>query len=126
MLLQLTLSVLAVLAIIYVVPVVMYGASSRFVEMPSPENVGPARFLTGVLVTKLGTAVAFVAIFWLARDVWAEQWFVYAAIWFIMFAASEVGDAVSGRSSIAESVVGIASEAVYAPAAAWVVFVMLT
>lgn len=123
--LQVTLATLVVLAIISVVPMVVYGLASRFVAMPSPEGAGARRFLTGVLVTKLGTAVAFVWLFWLSRDVWDDRWLVYAALWFVMFASSEIGDAVSRRSTRAEAVFGIVSEAVYAPLSAWVVFAML-
>lgn len=122
---RLALSTVTVLAIIYLVPLVLYALSSRFISMPSPENAGPARFLTGVLVTKFGTAVAFVGVFWLSRATWENRWLVYAALWFAMFAGSEVGDAVSGRSTTGEAVVGVVSEAVYAPLSAWVVYEML-
>lgn len=124
--LQLALAAFAVLAIIFVVPMVVYGLASRFVAMPSPEGPGARRFLLGVLVTKSGTAVAFVGLFWLSRDVWDGRWLVYAALWFVMFVLSEIGDAISGRSTPAEAAFGIVAEAVYAPLSAWVVSAMLS
>lgn len=123
--LQISLAVLAVLAVIYVVPLLLYGISSRYISMPAPEDAGPVRFLSGILITKLGTAVAFVVLFWLARDVFAQNSLAYAAPWFVMFAASEAGDAISGRSSVAESVIGVVAEAIYVPLATLIVLAML-
>lgn len=123
---QLAYATLAVLGVIYLVPFVLYGVVSRFAEMPSPQDVGPARFLSAILLSKLGTAVAFVAVLSVARDVWADRWPLYALLWFVMFAATEVGDLVSGRSTPAEAVVGIVSEAVYTPVAAWLAVLILT
>jgi hypothetical protein len=71
-------------------------------------------------VTKAGTAVAFVALFVLCRDGWRQHWLLYAAIWFLMFALSELGDFVKTGYSAAEALLGIFSEAVYAPASAFV------
>jgi hypothetical protein len=122
---QLVLSAAAVLAIIYIVPFVFYGIGSRFVAMPSPDDSGPGRFLVGVFVTKLGTAVAFVCLYWVSRAAWDDRWPLYAMLWFVMFAASEIGDLVSRRSTSSEAVIGIASEIVYTPLAAWVMFAML-
>lgn len=119
MLLRLSLATVVVLGIIYIVPLVLYGVSSRFVSLPAPDSVGAARFLAGVFVTKLGTAIAFVALYWVARGAWQATWLAYAGIWFVMFAASEVGEAISGRTSVPEALIGILSEAAYAPLAAW-------
>jgi hypothetical protein len=119
------LAVLVVLAILYLTPLVFYGVGSRFIEMPSPDRVGPQRFLLGILVTKLGTAIAFVVLFWLSRAVWAARWLLYSLVWFIMFAASELGDRISGRATAPEALLGVFSEAVYAPLSAWTVAALL-
>ncbi|MBS3974157.1 MAG: hypothetical protein KGZ89_04745 [Actinobacteria bacterium] len=119
-------AVLAVLAIIYVVPFVVYGIASAFGGVELPQEVSPRRFLLGILLTKFGTAVAFVIVFWLTSAVWADRWLAYGAIWFVMFAASEIGEAVSGRTSAKEAVLGILSEAIYAPAAAFAAHAILT
>jgi len=113
------LAVLAVLAIIYVVPFAVYGVAGALGQLELPTEASPRTFLFGVLVTKLGTAIAFVLVLQLSGATWAGRWLLYGAIWFAMFAASEVGDAISGRSSWREAILGIVSEAVYAPAAAF-------
>lgn len=123
--LTLPLAAAAVLAILYIVPLIFYGVASRFVDMPAPEKTGPARFLTGILITKLGTAIAFVALYRLDERLWSTGPAVYVVIWLGMFIASEVGDAVSGRSSRAEALIGIASEVVYLPLAAWAMVAIL-
>lgn len=119
-------AIAAVLAIIYVVPFVLYASASALHIVDIPPDASPQRFLLGVLITKLGTAVAFVLILQLA---WAQSgygWLAYALMWFAMFAASEIGDAVSGRGTWPESLLGIAAEAVYAPAAAWAGYAILS
>lgn len=118
-------AVAAVLAIIFVVPFVLYGAASALHLVDIPQETSPQRFLLGVLITKLGTAAAFVLILHLGADAFAGQWFLYSLLWFAMFAASEVGEAVSGRSSRQESLLGVLSEAIYAPAAALAAYAIL-
>jgi hypothetical protein len=119
------LAFLAVLAIIYVVPVVVYGAASAFGRAERPTESSPQAFLLGVLVTKIGTALAFVLLLWLSPDYWVDRWLVYAMIWFTMFSASEVGDAISGRQGWREAMLGVISEAIYAPAAAYAAYQIL-
>ena len=115
----LVLATIAVLAIIYLVPMAVYGAASGLGLVELPAEASPRTFLLGILVTKLGTAVAFVLILALSGAMWSERWLLYGVIWLAMFAASELGDAISGRSSWPEAVLGIVSEAIYAPAAAF-------
>lgn len=118
-------AMVTVLAIIYVVPLVVYGTASALGGMEPPTESSPRRFLLGVLVTKLGTAFAFVLLLRLAGPTWAGRWLLYGAIWFGMFVASEIGDAVSGRGSWREAMLGIVSEAVYAPASAFAAYRIL-
>lgn len=112
------LAVLAVLAIIYVVPLMIYGVASACGWLRLPTQSSPQAFLLGVLVTKVGTAAAFVLLLLAGAEVWHARWLLYGLIWFAMFAASELGDAIAGRGSWAEAMLGVMSEAIYAPAAA--------
>ncbi len=112
------LAVASVWAILFTVPFVIYASASVFLGLQPP--AGPAwRFLLSVAVTKIGTAVGFVALFVLCRDKWRERWPLYAGIWFLMFAISEVGDVVKPGYTVAEAGLGILSEAVYAPLSAF-------
>ena len=115
------LAMLAALAIIYVVPLIVYGVAGSLGGLELPKGAAPGSFLLGILVTKLGTAVAFVLLFQLIDASLAGRWWPYGLIWFGMFAASEVGDAISGRSTWPEAALGIISEAIYAPASAFAV-----
>ena len=54
------LSVFFVLTIIYIVPFLIYGLASVVAGLKSPEGASPARFLVSVLISKIGTAIAFV------------------------------------------------------------------
>ena len=89
-----------------------------FGSLRPPSTASPGRFLLGVLVTKLGTAVAFVSIFAASRTIWGPRWLLYGMLWFVMFAFTELGEAVSGRTTNTEAVLGVVSEAIYAPVSA--------
>lgn len=117
---RLIIAILLVLLVIYVVPFVVYGGASILGGLRPPKTASPRRFLFGVMVTKLGTAVAFVSIFFASRTIWGPRWLLYAMLWFVMFALSELGEAVSGRTTKAEAVLGVASEAIYAPVSAFI------
>lgn len=119
------LAIAAVLAIIYMVPFVVYVGADALHIVDIPPSASPQRFLLGVLITKLGTAVAFVLILQLAWSQSGYGWLTYAVIWFAMFATSEIGDAVSGRATWPESLLGIVAEALYAPAAALAAYAIL-
>ena len=114
-------AVLLVLLVIYVVPFAVYGGASVLGALRPPTTASAGRFLLGVLLTKIGTAVAFVAIFAASRAIWGPRWILYATLWFVMFAFSEFGEAVSGRVTKAEALLGIVSEAIYAPVSAFIV-----
>ena len=114
-------AVILVLLVIYVVPIVVYGTASLLGGLKPPNTASPGRFLTGVLVTKLGTALAFVALFAFTRDHWQDRWLLYGMTWLVMFALSEVGETIAGRTTVAEAALGVVSECVYAPLAALVV-----
>lgn len=54
--------------IITLVPFIPYSVFSAAFGLEPPADVSPARFMASVLVTKVGTALAFVLIFHVARD----------------------------------------------------------
>lgn len=47
-----------------------------------------------VFVSKLGTALAFVLIFYIAGGSLSRQWLVYALLWWVMFVVGEIGQAI--------------------------------
>jgi len=119
------LAILAVLAIIFVVPLAVYGAASGLGWVKLPQDSSPRTFMVGVLVTKAGTAAAFVVLLQVGGSAWVGRWLLYAAIWFVMFAASEIGDAVAGRSSWPEAALGVVAEAIYVPLSALAAYAIL-
>lgn len=114
-----------VLAVIFVVPFLVYGAASAVWGLKTPEGASPGRFLTSVFVEKVGTAVAFVLLFALAREAWAASWLAYAGVWWVMFVFGEVGRAIGPGYSWKEAAAGIVSETVYLPLSAYLVAVVL-
>ena len=113
-------AILLVLLVIYVVPFVVYGVASVIGDLRPPTSASPGKFLVGVLVTKLGTAIAFVSIFSVNKAAWGPRWLLYALVWFVMFAFSELGEAISARTTKPEAMLGVVSEAIYTPLAAFI------
>ncbi len=113
-------SVVFVLAILFIVPILVYGLASAVTGMKTPEGASPARFLISVLVSKIGTAVAFVLIFYFARSSLSGQWLLYALIWWLMFVIGEIGQAIGPNYTWKEAIAGVISETVYLPLSAYV------
>ena len=113
-------TILLVLVVIYVVPFVFYGGASALWGLQPPPSASPGRFLLGVLVTKVGTAFGFVTLFAVSRAIWSRRWILYAMLWFVMFVFGEFGEVVSGRWTMLDAVLGVASEAVYFPVSAFI------
>jgi hypothetical protein len=111
-----------VLAIIFMVPIIVYGAASAVAGLKTPEGASPARFLTSVLVSKLGTAIAFVLIFYFARNALSAQWLLYGCLWWLMFVIGEIGQAIGPKYSWTEAIAGIISETAYIPLSAYVTY----
>ena len=114
------LSIVLTLTIIYIVPFLVYGVFSAVAGLKPPEDASPVQFLVSVFVSKVGTAIAFVLIFYLARDSLSGRWLLYASIWWLMFVIGEVGQAIGPNYSWKEAVAGAISETVYFPLAAFV------
>ena len=117
---KLILNIGSVLVIIYIVPFAVYGVGSVVAGLKPPEGASPACFLISVLVSKFGTAVCFVLIFYVARGQWNGHWMLYACLWWLMFVIGEVGQAIGPQYSWQEAVAGILSETVYWPLSALV------
>ena len=111
---QAAFAVLAVFLTLFVVPILVYGAQSQLTGLQPPGD-NPVAFLTGVAVSKLGTALAFVGIWLLARDSLGPQLWTYVALWWVMFVLGEVGQAIGPSYSWAEALGGILSETIYLP-----------
>jgi len=114
-----------VLAIIYIVPFLVYGVFTKVTDLKPPEGTSPAQFLFSIFVSKVGTAIAFVAIFYLARTTFGQQWFLYAFIWWLMFVIGEIGQAIGPNYSWKEAAAGIISETIYFPLAAFIMKTIL-
>ena len=117
---RVSLAVMAVWAVIFIVPIAVYGLSSALTGLQPPGD-SPGRFLLGVAISKFGTAVAFVLIFYLAQDPLRGQWLAYAGLWWIMFAIGEAGQAIGPDYSWEEAILGAVSEAIYFPASGLIV-----
>ena len=114
------LGVFFVLAIIYIVPFLIYGLASVVAGLKSPEGASPARFLVSVLISKIGTAIAFVLIFHFARNSLSGQWILYAFLWWLMFVMGEIGQTIGPNYTWKEAIAGILSETIYLPLSAYI------
>ena len=109
------------LLVMFLVPLPIYGTFEALGWVELPQDGSPWRFMLSVLVIKVGVAVAFVLLFRLARPGLRGRSWPYAAIWWVMFAIIEAGQAIGPGYSAAEAVAGVLSEAIYFPlSAAWV------
>ena len=99
------------LLIIYLVPFLVYAGFSVFGGLETPEG-SPLAFLAGALVSKTGTALAFVLVFYLARNDLGGRWLAYAGLWWLMFVIGEIGQAIGPGYSWREALAGIISETI--------------
>jgi hypothetical protein len=118
---KIVLSIILVLAVIYLVPFIVYGLSSVLFGLKTPAGVSPLLFLLSVLISKIGTAIAFVLIFYFARNSLNGHWLLYAAIWWTMFVIGEVGQAIGPNYSWEYAIAGVISETIYLPVSAYIV-----
>ncbi len=115
-------AVMATLAIMWVVPLPVYGVfSALFGAIELPDGATSAQFFLSVTVVKIGFALAFVLLFELASTTLAGRWWQYAAIWWVMFVLLEAGRAMVPGYSVAFAVAGVISEAIYFPLSTMVV-----
>lgn len=55
------------------------------------------------------------------RNTWVGRWPLYAAIWWLMFVLTELGQAFGPGYSWTEAIAGIIAEAIYCPLSAFLV-----
>jgi len=122
---KIILSIFLVLAIIYIVPMIIYGLFSSLIGAAMPQNISPTKFLLSVLISKFGTAIAFVLIFYFARHFFTDNWILYALIWWFMLVLGEIGQTIGPNYSWKEAVAGIISEAIYFPASAYILHLLI-
>jgi hypothetical protein len=115
------LSIIIVLVIIYLVPFVLYALSTVVWDLKPPDDIAPWQFLLSVLISKTGTAIAFVVFYHYAKAGLNRRWLLYAFIWWLSFTIGELGQAIGSNNTWKEAVVGIISEAIYFPLAAVVI-----
>ena len=114
------LSIILVLATIYIIPIIVYGIFSAVAGLKQPEG-SPTMFLLSVLISKIGTAVAFVLLFYFARNYFSGNWLLYAFLWWLMYVVGEVGQAIGPNYSWKEAIAGIISETAYFPLSAYII-----
>ncbi len=122
---KILLSTILVLVVIYIVPFIVYGLFSTLIGAKMPEGVSPTMFLLSVFVSKLGTAIAFVLIFYFARNSLSGHWLLYAFIWWLMLVIDEVGQTIGPNYSWREAVAGVISETIYFPLSAYIVSLLI-
>lgn len=110
----------AVFAIIYIVPFLVYALATVVAGLKVPGGASPTRFLMSVFVSKIGTAIAFVLLFYVARGSLTGQWLLYTVIWWIMFFSGEIGQAIGPNYTWKEAGAGVVSETLYVPLSAYV------
>ncbi|MFC1793497.1 hypothetical protein ACFL3Q_07920 [Planctomycetota bacterium] len=114
------LSIVAVIVIIFIVPFVLYALSTVVWDLKPPDDIALWQFLLSILVSKTGTAIAFVVLYHYAKAGLHRRWLLYAFIWWLNFTIGEFGQAIGPNYTWKEAVVGIISEAIYFPLAALV------
>ena len=106
------------LIVIFIVPILVYGLFTSLFGLKEPEK--KLKFFVGVILQKIGTTIGFVALFYLGREYFLENWILYGLIWFAMFALTEIGQAFMPNYSKKEAMAGIVSEAIYFPLSAFI------
>lgn len=118
------LSFIIVLLIIFVVPALVYGIFTALFGLKEPDK--KLRFFVGVLLQKTGTSLGFVGLFYLGREYFVDNWLLYGLLWFVMFALTEAGQIFMPNYSKKEAVAGVLSEAIYFPLSAYIVSHLLS
>jgi len=116
---KLVLCTLSVLGIIYLVPFVVYSLFTVLCNLKPPEGASAFRFLSSVFVIKVGTAVAFVWLLYLAREPLQGRWLLYAFIWWLAAVLGEAGQAIGPGYTWKEAIAGVISESIYFPLSAF-------
>ena len=113
------LSIAFTFLVISIVPFIPYSILSAVFGLELSQDVSLARFMASVFITKAGTALAFVLIFYVARHALRGRWALYACLWWMMFVIHEIGQAIGPGYGWMEAVGGIIAESVYCPLSAY-------
>lgn len=114
-----------VLLIIFIIPIVVYSIFQQMFELKTPAGASPSVFLLSVLVTKIGTSITFVCLFYLGREFFSSYWMLYGFIWWIMYVIGEIGQAIIPTYSWKEAITGIISETIYFPISAFIIYKLI-
>ena len=113
------LAFVSTLVIMYVVPLPVYALMSGIGLVEIPDEGTPGQFMISILVVKIGVALGFVLLLRFASGVFATRWLLYGAIWWLMFAIVEIGQAIGPNYSVGDALGGVIAEAVYFPLSSW-------
>ena len=116
---KVTLSIVLAFIIICVVPFVVYGIGSAVAGLKPPEGASAAQFLISVPVSKVGTAITFVLIFYVARNSLGGQWLLYALLWWPMLIIGKIWQAPGPNYTWKEAAAGAISETMHLPLSAY-------
>ena len=117
---NLGLSVMASFLMMNLATFMVYGGLAVVVGLQPPDVGSVEQFFVSVLLVKVGLAGGFVGLFYVARDVFARRWVLYATIWWSAYTVIELGQAIGPNYSWLDAAGGIIAEAIYFPASAWV------
>lgn len=118
---EVIISILLVFLVIYIIPFLVYGLSTLVTKIEMPKGASPQQFMLSVFVSKFGTAIAFVLLFYYAKEVFADRLFLYVFLWWFMYALGEIGQVIQKTYSWKEAVAGVVSEVIYFPLSAIIV-----
>jgi hypothetical protein len=117
------LSFITTLIIIFVVPIIVYGIFSKIWDFKPPEK--KLNFFISVLIQKVGTGIGFVWLYYLGIEVYIDNWFIYSLIWLLMYFVIELGQSMITNYTKKEALAGIISELIYFPLSAFVLSKLL-
>lgn len=120
---NIAISIVITLVIIFVVPVFVYGLFTKLTSLKEPDK--KLGFFISVIVQKIGTSFGFVFLYAIGRNYFGSRWLLYGMIWAVMFAIVEVGQAIGPNYLKKEAVAGIISEFIYFPLSALVISKLL-
>lgn len=113
------LAFVSTLGITYVVPLPVYALLSTMGWVEMPDEGTPGQFMISVLVVKIGVSLGFVLLLRLASAPFVTRWLLYGAVWWLMFAIVELGQAIGPNYSIGDALGGVIAEAIYFPLSSW-------
>lgn len=119
-------AIIYVWLIINIVPFVVYGIAARFANIQTPGQVSTQQFMLSVFLEKFGVATTFAVVFLMGDRVTAPNWLFYGMLWWYMAALAEVATAMRGGYGWKEAVIGIVSELIYFPLAAYTMAWLIT